>query len=168
MLTFHSFCSIALMLGLAALGGCNYSTRMEAYQTERFDLTASPAAAEGYPMEIVEGRFPTSDGKSKTTLWFSERVEVLPGEAPEELTLRLHGALDTQQTDLATVQTVIAKALQEAPTSAGDAIPTPHFKYEATYVMEVRTGLPLSVDLRVYARAGQLYNKEYTLTISRQ
>jgi hypothetical protein len=36
------------------------------------------------------------------------------------------------------------------------------------YVMETRTGLPTSIDLSVYARAGQLYNKEYTLTISRQ
>jgi hypothetical protein len=64
MLKSHSFYSIALLLGLAGLGGCNRLHRMEAFQTERFDLTAGPAAAEGYPMEIVEGRFPTSDGKS--------------------------------------------------------------------------------------------------------
>ena len=37
---------------------------LEPYQTERFELTAGPAAAEGYPMEIVEGRFITSDGKT--------------------------------------------------------------------------------------------------------
>ena len=55
---------LALCLGLSRLGGCNPFDRMEAYQTERFALTAGPAAAEGYPMEIVEGRFPTSDGKS--------------------------------------------------------------------------------------------------------
>ena len=35
---------------------------LQPYQTERFDLTAGPAAAEGYPMEVVEGRFITSDG----------------------------------------------------------------------------------------------------------
>jgi len=37
---------------------------MEAYQTERFRLSAAPAAAEGYPMEVQEGRFLTSDGGS--------------------------------------------------------------------------------------------------------
>ena len=36
---------------------------VEPYQTERFDLGAGPAAAEGYPMEIVMGGFVTSDGK---------------------------------------------------------------------------------------------------------
>ena len=46
---------------LLALAACH---PLEPYQTERFDLTAGPAAAEGYPMEIVEGRFITSDGKS--------------------------------------------------------------------------------------------------------
>ena len=46
---------------LAAFPACH---PLEPYQTERFDLTAGPAAAEGYPMEIVEGRFITSDGKS--------------------------------------------------------------------------------------------------------
>ena len=37
---------------------------LEPYQTERFGLIAGPAAAEGYPMEVVAGRFTTSDGKS--------------------------------------------------------------------------------------------------------
>jgi hypothetical protein len=57
--------SLAAGLGLAALTGCE-PHRLEPYQTERFDLTAGPAAAEGYPMEVVEGRFLTSDGKSFT------------------------------------------------------------------------------------------------------
>ena len=54
---------IILVAGLssATFSACN---PLEPYQTERFSLTAGPAAAEGYPMEIVEGRFLTSDGKS--------------------------------------------------------------------------------------------------------
>ena len=52
---------LLVVLLLAAFPACH---PLEPYQTERFDLTAGPAAAEGYPMEIVEGRFITSDGKS--------------------------------------------------------------------------------------------------------
>ena len=39
---------------LAALTACH---PVEPYQTERFDFSAAPAAAEGYPMEVVEGSF---------------------------------------------------------------------------------------------------------------
>jgi len=53
--------SFASGLVLLALTQCQ---SLEPYQTDRFDLTAGPAAAEGYPMEIEEGRFTTSDGKS--------------------------------------------------------------------------------------------------------
>ena len=60
-----SFYSLAAMVGLAALFSCQPHA-LEPYQTERFDLTAGPAAAEGYPMEVVEGRFTTSDGKGFT------------------------------------------------------------------------------------------------------
>ncbi|WP_161599532.1 DUF2931 family protein [Hymenobacter nivis] len=55
----------ALLTGglvLLALPRCQPA--LEPYQTERFELVAGPAAAEGYPMEIEEGRFPTSDGNS--------------------------------------------------------------------------------------------------------
>ena len=37
--------------------------RMEPYQTERFRLSAGPAAADDYPMETIDGTFFTSDGK---------------------------------------------------------------------------------------------------------
>ena len=50
--------------GLLLLAFSQCRPAVEPYQTERFDLTAGPAAAEGYPMEIEEGRFTTSDGKS--------------------------------------------------------------------------------------------------------
>ena len=52
---------VAGAFALAALSACH---PLEPYQTERFRLSAAPAAAEGYPMEVVEGRFITSDGKS--------------------------------------------------------------------------------------------------------
>jgi hypothetical protein len=47
---------------LLALTTCRHP--LEPYQTERFDLSAAPAAAEGYPMEVEEGRFIASDGSS--------------------------------------------------------------------------------------------------------
>lgn len=46
---------------LLALTQCH---SVESIQTDRFELTAGPAAAEGYPMEIAEGRFTTSDGQA--------------------------------------------------------------------------------------------------------
>jgi len=55
-------CALAGGFGLLALTTCQPS--LEPYQTDRFELSAAPAAAEGYPMEVVEGRFTTSDGKS--------------------------------------------------------------------------------------------------------
>lgn len=51
-------------LGLMAFTSYSFFQRLEPYQTERFELTAGPAAAKGYPMEIEEGRFLTSGGKS--------------------------------------------------------------------------------------------------------
>ena len=98
-----------------------------------------------------------------TTLWFSERTTLLPEAPAGQVRLRLEGALDTQKTDVAAVRGHIAQALGLAP----EALPAPHFHYEATYTFALATGLPTSVELSVYARAGQLYNKEYTLTISR-
>jgi Protein of unknown function (DUF2931) len=52
----------AYALCLLAFTACQHP--MEPYQTERFELSAAPAAAEGYPMEVVEGRFLNSDGTS--------------------------------------------------------------------------------------------------------
>ena len=50
--------------GLLAFSSIFSACRVDPSQTERFELTAGPAAAEGYPMEVIEGRFITSDGKS--------------------------------------------------------------------------------------------------------
>ena len=92
------FLSLAAGLGLAALAGCQ-PHRLEPYQTERFDLTAGPAAAEGYPMEVVEGRFLTSDGKSFTVApkflegdWGLSHTSYVSGDgtspAPDSLEVR--------------------------------------------------------------------------------
>jgi hypothetical protein len=56
------FYSLLGSLLVAVLATCQQP--LEPYQTERFRLSAAPAAAEGYPMEVVEGRCLTSDGKS--------------------------------------------------------------------------------------------------------
>jgi hypothetical protein len=56
--------ALAIGLSLTVLAEYYFFHRLDPYQTERFELTAGPAAAEGYPMEIMEGRFTTSDGKS--------------------------------------------------------------------------------------------------------
>ena len=61
---FKKMAVLASALGLTAFAGYSFFHRLEPYQTEHFELTAGPAAAEGYPMEIEEGRFTTSDGKS--------------------------------------------------------------------------------------------------------
>ncbi len=61
---FKKTVALASGVGLVAVAGNSFFHRPEPYQTERFDLMAGPAAAEGYPMEIAEGRFTTSDGKS--------------------------------------------------------------------------------------------------------
>ena len=45
-------------------------------------------------------------------------------------------------------------------------LPAPHFGYEARYKLCPHTGRPVSVWLNVFARAGGLYNKEYTLTLT--
>lgn len=108
----------------------------------------------------------------KTALWFSEQAVVEPTDNPEQLTLALRGTLDAQQTDVPAVQQLIATALRQAVPPAGTAalpaqLPAPHFCYEATYLLAAATGLPLHLDLRVYARVGELFNKEYTLTITR-
>lgn len=106
-------------------------------------------------------------------LWFWEHVRVQPAETPEQLTVRLQGTLDAQKTDTAAVQALMVKALELAPSPAGapplpTPLPAPHFAYEATYVLAQPTGLPLSVDLTVYARLNEVYNKQYSLTITRQ
>jgi hypothetical protein len=51
-------------LPVVAFAGYSFFQPLAPYQTERFELTAGPAAAHGYPMEIEQGRFLTADGKS--------------------------------------------------------------------------------------------------------
>ena len=76
---------IILVVGLssATFSACQ---PLEPYQTERFSLTAGPAAVEGYPMEIVEGRFLTSDGKS-----IPLSVKFLEGDWGHSLTSSVSG-----------------------------------------------------------------------------
>jgi hypothetical protein len=104
---------------------------------------------------------------AKTPLWFSEQLTVLPDAPAGQVRLRLGGALDAQLTDVAAVRGHMAQALGLATEARAATLPAPHFHYEATYTLALATGLPVGVALSVYARAGQLYNKEYTLTISR-
>lgn len=106
----------------------------------------------------------------KIDLWFTEQASWEPGSTPAQLILRLHGTLDAQQTNVEVVRNLIAKALSLVPPSvdAPVEVPLPHFHYAATYLLEISTGLPLSVELGVYTRAGLVYNKEYTLTLARQ
>jgi hypothetical protein len=104
----------------------------------------------------------------KTPLWFAEQARLEPVTEAGHFALRLQGALDAQRTDLAAVQAHQAKALQlVAPSKVPATLPPPHFCYEATYSLGPAPGLPQYADLTVYARAGQLLNKEYHLTIER-
>ena len=109
----------------------------------------------------------------KVPLCFAERVAVRPDPTAGQLALELTGTLDTTQTDVAAVQAQITQALggrqaADAPASPAAEVPAPHFGYQATYELSPATGLPERVELTAYARAGLLFNKQYTLTLTRQ
>jgi len=104
----------------------------------------------------------------KTPLWFTEEAVAGPATAEGLLPLRLQGALDAQRTNLRAVQARQAEIWQRVAQASPPApLPAPHFCYEATYAVEQATGLPQHADLTVYARAGQLLNQEYHLTLKR-
>ena len=98
-------------------------------------------------------------------LYFTERVEVQPAGtgAHDTLTLVCHGMVDAHQTDVAAISRLMAPAGEPATGLPGE----PRFHYEATYMLEPRTGLPQSVELTVYGRLPDSYNKQYNLTITR-
>ena len=95
-------------------------------------------------------------------LWFSEQVTVVPGAAGDALALELRGTLDLQQTDVAAIGRLMADA-----SPAADPHEAPHFHYAASYVLDPATGLPVTVNLTVYGRLAEHYNREYTLTLQR-
>lgn len=106
----------------------------------------------------------------KTALWFTELTVAEPSTEAGLLPLRLHGSLDPQRTNLTAVKAHQAKALKLAtalPSQPLAVLPAPHFCYEAAYSLELATGLPWQIELTVYARAGQLLNKEYHFTLAR-
>ena len=98
-------------------------------------------------------------------LYFHEQVAVLPAADGEWLTLEFWGTLDAQQTDVAAIAALMAKATGQL--ADADPAITPHFHYAATHVLERATGLPERVDLTVYGRLAEHYNKQYTLTLTR-
>jgi hypothetical protein len=137
------------------------------YQALLPDLYEQPL---GKPGAVRSRRFPNFF--DKIPLCFAEQV-VVPSQEASQLALEITGTLDTHQTNVAAVQAQIAQALSLVPSPAEPVgpvaeVPAPHFGYQATYVLSPATGLPISVDLTVYARAGQLFNKQYTLTLTRQ
>lgn len=138
-----------------------YQTLLPAIYQQRFTSSAPSARKRVF-----------SNFFDKTSLVFSEEVALQPAEQPEQMTLVIRGTIDEQRTPIPAVATLISKDLQLAPAPIGApalpaVLPAPHFGYEATYVLDQPTGLPLSVDLTVYARAGELFNKQYSLTIAR-
>ena len=55
---------------VACAAGCHSappSSAVPTYQTERFELNATPACPKGYPATLIEGHFITSDGGSLST-----------------------------------------------------------------------------------------------------
>lgn len=99
----------------------------------------------------------------KLPLVFAEQVDVRPGEGTPHRTLVCRGTLDAAQTDVVAIGALIARAVGRP----ADAPQTPHFHYEATHVLDAATGLPERVDLKVYGRLAEHYNKQYTLTLTR-
>lgn len=104
-------------------------------------------------------------------LWFSERLTWFPTEALNLATVIMRGTLDEQQTDVSAIGQWIATALDavlsQPPNVPAASTSAPHFGYQATYVVEQTTGMPTRIELTVYARLGELYNKEYTLLFTR-
>ncbi|WP_223648584.1 hypothetical protein [Hymenobacter psoromatis] len=65
----RSWLGLTSLLALALPACAQHPTRrapsaMPAYQTDTFPLSASPCAAQGYPMTIQLGAFVRSDGKT--------------------------------------------------------------------------------------------------------
>ena len=131
-----------------------YATLVPDFYAKPLGGAASPARTRAF-----------SQFFDKLPLYFTEQLEVLPAEGTETLTLVCRGTLDTQQTNVAAITALIAKAMGQA----ADAEPAvvPYFHYEATHVLDRATGLPRQVELKVYGRLTERYNKQYSLTISR-
>ena len=107
---------------------------------------------------------------NKVPLYFSEQIRVLPGATADYVPLGLSGPLDAQQTDVPAVRQLLANMLHPdlaVGQPEATALPAPHFHYEATYLLARATGLPVSGKLTVYARVGEVYNQQYTLSIKR-
>ncbi|WP_046244101.1 hypothetical protein [Hymenobacter terrenus] len=129
-----------------------YQTLLGDFYDQRLGTAADAARTRGFSQFFDD-----------LPLWFSEQVEVVPIAADEPMTLALKGTLDSQQTDVAAIRELMMQAVG----AAADPALAPHFKYEATYVLDPDTGLPFRVELTVYGRLAELYNKEYTLTLQR-
>ncbi|HEX8326842.1 MAG TPA: hypothetical protein VF629_04830 [Hymenobacter sp.] len=101
-------------------------------------------------------------------LSFSEQLTHTSTEAPSLTTLVVRGTLDSQRTDVPAITQHIASALAAVrPSAPVDAALAAHFGYQATYVLTEATGLPERVEMTVYARLAEQYNKEYTLLLTR-
>ena len=99
----------------------------------------------------------------KRPLVFAEQVDVRPAASGEPVTVVCRGTLDAARTDVAAIGALMARAVGRP----ADAPQTPHFHYAATHVLDAATGLPERVDLTVYGRLAEHYNKQYTLTLTR-
>ena len=99
----------------------------------------------------------------KLPLWFTEEVRVEPQENSAFATLQLRGTIAPEKTDVAAIARLMAQAVGPAAPPAA----VPHFHYAATYVLDRQSGLPVTVNLTVYGRLAELYNKQYTLTLNR-
>lgn len=107
----------------------------------------------------------------KQTLFFGEEVTTTPAEAAGQLHVELRGIVDVQKTDVAGIEALIGQALRGArvavEASPPGTRPAPGFSYKATHVLDQATKLPLRVALTLAVRLGQLYNKEYNLSVIR-
>ena len=99
----------------------------------------------------------------KLPLVFAEQVAVRPAASGEPVTVACRGTVDAAQTDVA----AIGRLMATAANLPADAPEVPHFHYEATHVLDAATGLPERVELTVYGRLAEHYNKQYTLTLTR-
>jgi hypothetical protein len=105
-------------------------------------------------------------------LTFRQQARWQPATTAGLLSCTSTGTLDEQHTDLVALRQQVAAALAGEPAAApagprAGGQPALLAGYQATHLVEEASGLPVHIELTVYARLPELYNKQYTLLLTR-
>lgn len=102
-------------------------------------------------------------------LQFNEQTSWEPAPTYGSLVRAIRGALDAQQTDMVAVREYLEASLAKGSVSVskGSAQGMPHIDYQATHLVDQASGLPVHIDLSVFARLTEIYKKQYSLQLTR-